>query len=85
MATAKEVKKVEENDEARLVKVFIPKERGLNAKDKLELNINGKDFVVPLGKEVEIPWYVYHSIECSEADKDFQDNMIRVNSGIREI
>lgn len=63
-----------------MVEVFLQKERGINAKKELNININGKDFHIELGKNVKIPYYVYLAILARENDRDFEDDFIRLNN-----
>lgn len=72
------------NNPNRKVKIFLSKQRGLNAKDKQHININGKDFNIPLGEEVEIPYFVYDALMAIEADKDHEYDFIMANARIKE-
>lgn len=63
-----------------MVEIFMQKERGLNAKKDITINVNGKDFKIELGKKVNVPYYVYLAILSRENDRDFEDDFIRLNS-----
>lgn len=58
------------------VKVFFPKLRGRNEDQTIKVSINGKNYVIERGEEVEIPYKVKQIIDHSEQAEEDQFKFI---------
>lgn len=75
-APAEEVKA--EEDPKRKVKIKLFKDNNLY-KDAVYVGVNGEDYLVPRGVEVEVPWYVAEVLENSMAqDQKTADQLYRM-------
>ena len=54
------------------VKITLPKARG-NEPKELFVGINGVNYLVPKGKQIEVPDFVAEEIRRAQAADDFQD------------
>ena len=61
-----------ENKEANRVKIKLPRAKGSEPKE-LYVAVNGVNYLVPKGKEVEVPEFVAEEIRRSEAAAMFMD------------
>lgn len=61
--------------ETKMVKVKLFKDNG-NYKDDVFVGVNGENYQIQRGKEVEVPWYVAEVLEHSERMDNETDQKI---------
>jgi hypothetical protein len=54
------------------VKITLPKARGSEPKELL-VGINGVNYLIPKGKQVEVPDFVAEEVKRAQAAEDFMD------------
>lgn len=54
------------------VKITLPKARGSEPRELL-VGINGVNYLIPKGKQVEVPDYVAEEVKRAQAAEDFMD------------
>lgn len=55
------------------VKITLPKARGSEPRELL-VGINGVNYLIPKGKQVEVPDFVAEEVKRAEAAEEFMDN-----------
>lgn len=55
------------------VKITLPKARGSEPKELL-VGINGVNYLIPKGKQVEVPDFVAEEVKRAEAAEEYMDN-----------
>lgn len=63
-----EKKQAETPEQEKTVKIRLPLIPGVEKQEALYVGVNDRSWVIPRGKEMEVPWYVAEVIEHSETE-----------------
>lgn len=63
-----EKKQTEAPEQEKTVKIRLPLIPGVEKQEALYVGVNDRSWVIPRGKEMEVPWYVAEVIEHSETE-----------------
>ena len=63
-----EKKQTEAPEQEKTVKIRLPLIPGVEKQEALYVGVNDSSWVIPRGKEMEVPWYVAEVIEHSETE-----------------
>lgn len=68
-----------ESPKPQKYKLFLPKERGRHAENYMFVGINGKNYQIKRGEEVEVPYEVYETVMNSLAAQEEAESYIDAN------